>query len=46
MSEFGGLWIHKNNQDAHVPPKRRNMAAQVVEELKTVSYATPPMEDR
>ena len=27
-------------------PRRRNVAAQVAEELKTVTYATPPMEER
>ena len=27
-------------------PRRRNVAAQVAEELKTVIYATPPMEER
>ena len=27
-------------------PRRRNVAAQVAEELKTVTYATPPMEKR
>ena len=46
MSEFGGLWKHENNQHALVPP---NVAAQVVEELKPVTYATPPiiyMEER
>ena len=26
-------------------PRRRNVAAQVVEELKMVTYATPPMEE-
>ena len=45
MSEFGGLWKHEHNQHALVPP-RRNVAAQVVEELKTVTYLTPPMEER
>ena len=27
-------------------PRRRNVAAHVAEELKTVTYATPPMEER
>ena len=43
MSEFGGLWKDANNQNALVPPKT---AAQVAEELKTVTYATPHMEER
>ena len=30
----------------HLYPQRRNVAAQVAEELKTVIYATPPMEER
>ena len=42
MSGFGGLWKHENNQHALVPP---NVVAQVAEELKTVTYATPPMEE-
>ena len=40
MSEFGGLWKHENNQHALVPLKTE-CAAQEVEELKTVTYATP-----
>ena len=40
MSEYGRLWKHENNQ--HAPyPRRWNVAAQVAEELKTVTYATP-----
>ena len=27
-------------------PRRRNVAAQVAEELKTITYATPHMEER
>ena len=38
-------WKHGNNQHALVP-QRRNVAAQVAEELKTVTYATPSMEER
>ena len=30
----------------HLYPQRRNVAAQVAEELKTVTYAAPPMEER
>ena len=45
MPEFGGLWKHENNQHALVP-RRRNVAAQVAEELKTVTHATHPMEER
>ena len=31
----------------HLYPRRQNVAAQVMEELKTVTlYATPPMEER
>ena len=45
MSEFGGLLNHENNQHALVPPKME-CAAQVAEELKTVTYATPLMEER
>ena len=30
----------------HLCPRRRNLAAQVAEELKTVTYATPPLEER
>ena len=29
----------------HLYPRRRNVAAKVAEELKTVTYATPPMEE-
>ena len=29
----------------HLYPRRWNVAAQVVEELKAVTYATPPMEE-
>ena len=45
MSEFGGIWKHENNQHALVT-RRRNVAALVAEELKTVICATPPMEER
>ena len=39
-------WImHKNNQHALVPPED-DVGAQVAEELKTVTYANPPMEER
>ena len=44
MSEFGGLWKHENNQHARActPELRRNVvAAQVAEELNTVTNATP-----
>ena len=41
MSEFGGLWKQENNQHILVSP-RRNVAAQVAEELKIVTYATHP----
>ena len=44
MSEFGGLWKHENNH-MHLYPRRQNVAAQVAEELITVTYATP-MEER
>ena len=30
----------------HLYHRRQNVAAQVVEELKTVTYATPPMQER
>ena len=30
----------------HLYPRRRNVAAQVADELKIVTYATPPMEER
>ena len=30
----------------HLYPQRRDVAAQVAEELNTVTYATPPMEER
>ena len=30
----------------HLYPRRWNVAAQVAEELKMVTYATPPMEER
>ena len=30
----------------HLYPRRRNVAAQVADELKAVTYATPPMEER
>ena len=46
MSEFGGLCKHENNQHALVTPEDGNVAAQVAEKLKTVIYATPPMEER
>ena len=46
MSEFSGLWKHRNNQHALVPLKTEYVAAQVVEELKMVAYAAPPMEER
>ena len=46
MLKFGGLWKHGNNQHALVPPRTERVAAQVAEELKTVTYATPPMEER
>ena len=48
QSETGdGLWKHENNQRSmHLYPRRRNVAAQVAEELKTVTYAIPPMEER
>ena len=46
MSEFVGLWKHENTQHALVPPNGRNVAAEVAEELKTVTYATLPMEER
>ena len=29
----------------HLYPQRRNVAAQVAEELKTVTFTTPPMEE-
>ena len=29
----------------HLYPRRRNVSAQVAEELKPVTYATPPMEE-
>ena len=45
MSELRGLWKHKNSQHARVPP-RWNVASQVAFELKTATYATPPMEER
>ena len=37
MSEFGGLWKHENSQHGLVGYlRRRTVAAQVAEELKTV----------
>ena len=39
MSEFCGLWKHENNS-MHLYPRRWNDAAQLVEELKTVTYTT------
>ena len=30
----------------HLHPQRRNVTAQMAEELKTATYATPPMEER
>ena len=44
MSEFGGLWNMKITS-MHLYPRRWNVAAQVAEELKIVTYATPPMEE-
>ena len=45
MSQSGGLWKHENNEYALKYPRRWNVAAHVVEELKTITYATPPMEE-
>ena len=45
MSEFSGLWYTKITS-MHLYPRRSNVAAEVAEELKTVTYATPPMEER
>ena len=37
------LWKHENNQHALVPPKtEHDVAAQVAEELKTVTYVRYP----
>ena len=45
MSEFGGLW--KQKYPACIcTPRIQNVAAQVAEDFKTVTYATPPMEER
>ena len=30
----------------HLSPRRRNVAAHMAEELRTVTYVTPPMEER
>ena len=38
MSDYGGLWKHENNQHTFVP-RRRNVAAQVAEELQTVTHS-------
>ena len=46
MLEFGGLWKHENNQHALVPPKTECGFPSGAEELKTVTYATPPREER
>ena len=46
MSEFGGLWKHEKITRMHLYPRRRNVAFEVAEELKTVTYATPPVEER
>ena len=40
--DYGNTKIPSN----HLYPRRQNVAAQVAEELKTVTYATPPMEER
>ena len=45
MSEFGGLWKHKNNQHALVPPKKE-CGCPSGGGMKTATYATPPMEER
>ena len=44
VSEFGGLWKYKSNQHALVPPKTE-YGGPNGEGLKTVTYATPPMEE-
>ena len=43
MSEFGGLRKHEITS-MHLYLRRRNVAAHVAEELKTVTYATPSIE--
>ena len=45
MSEFGGLWKHENNQHALVPPKTE-CGCPNGGGIKTITYATPPMEER
>ena len=46
MSEFSGLWKRTKITGKHLYLHKQNAAAQVAEELKTVTYATPPMEER
>ena len=45
MSEFDGLWKHEITS-MHLYPRKRNMPAQVADELKTVTHATPHMEEQ
>ena len=45
INNFNNLFSEGENQLTY-HPRRRNVAAQVAEELKTVTYATPPMEER
>ena len=42
------IWMDQKGPDliATEYPRRRNVAAQVAEELKMVRYAIPPMEER
>ena len=43
--EFGGLWMeHTKLTSMHLYLRIWNVAAQVLEELETVTYATPPMD--
>ena len=42
----GGLYGNTKITSMHFYPQRWNVAAQVVEELKMVIYATSPMEER
>ena len=42
LVDYGNMKI----TSMHLYPRRWNVTAQVMEELKTVTYTTPPMEER
>ena len=46
LSQFSGNYGNTKITSMHLYSRRRNVAAQVVEELKMVTYATLPMEER